>query len=99
MRLSYLFPAWLLRSSIDFTASWSSLSGVSGTWSLKVPRTVDDGAIYMSLFNAVDRHSVLETRRIMDTFGIRAFDNFPLAHCQNLLEVSKTQSLGLSHYS
>lgn len=43
VRFIYLFPAWLLRTSVKFNALSGSLSSVTGSWSLRVPRTIDNG--------------------------------------------------------
>jgi hypothetical protein len=87
LRFSYLFPTWLLRIGIDFTASWCSLRGVCGTWTLKMPRTIDDSRIYNKICYAMEHCSVIEVRRMMELHKVRAFDSFSVWSMQTLFEV------------
>jgi hypothetical protein len=90
VRFSYLFPAWLLRTGIDFTASWRDVSSIGGSWSLKMPRTINDILLYEKISNAIERNSTIEVRRLMITHGVRAFDSFSFSSTNSLLSVSVT---------
>jgi hypothetical protein len=92
VRLNYIFPVWLLRTSIKIMASWGDLTGVSGTWSLRVPRAITDVDGYNRLYRAVSQKSMAKIRREMDISGMRAYDYFLLDTCisypRTLLEAS-----------
>jgi hypothetical protein len=96
VRFSYLFPAWLLRTGIDFTASWRDVSGIGGSWSLKMPRMIDDALLYNRLSAAVENSSTTDVRHLMTTHGVRAFDEFPSFLINSVLTVSIIRDFGYS---
>jgi hypothetical protein len=91
VRFTYLFPAWLLRTSVKVNASWGSLSGVTGSWSLRVPRAIYDPYIYNRLQRIVLTASTVGISRGMEESGMRAFDYFALgsevSYYRTVLEV------------
>lgn len=76
IRYSYRFPTWLLQTGIDFAASWNAMSGLGGTWTLRIPRMINRVHIYNAICHAFEYSSVLEIRRIMRSYGLRGFDSF-----------------------
>jgi hypothetical protein len=96
VRLSYIFPAWLLRTGIDFTASWRDVSGIGGSWSLRMPRIIDDVLFYNKIYTAMDGCSTIEAQRLMVMYGVRAFDTFPTTCFSSLLAVRFTTDLNFS---
>jgi len=83
LRLRYFFPAWLLPIGIEVAASWQSLSGVGGTWSLKIPQVINDNDATACLENALLHRSLLEIEKVMIQYEIRGFD---MLLCENKLE-------------
>jgi hypothetical protein len=80
VRFSYLFPTWLLRTGVDFTVSWRDVSGIGGTWSLKMPRMITDTQLFHRIRFAIEHDSTVEFERLMAVHGVRAFDSFePIA--------------------
>jgi hypothetical protein len=88
VRFSYLFPTWLLRTGIVYTASWCDVSGIGGSWSLKMPRIVTGGWLYSKMYVAIERDSTTEVQHLMAMHGIRAYDSFAFGPRHNLLDVS-----------
>jgi hypothetical protein len=82
-RFQYYFPAWLLSVGIELTASWRSVSGIGGSWSLKIPQTIRDPVIYNKLLWTMQGGSLLDLRRTMNDYHVRAFDRFhrPTTSC------------------
>jgi hypothetical protein len=98
VKFIYMFPTWLLRTGIEFAASWYSLSGVGGEWSLRVPRTIDNITILHRICFAMQHHTVPEIRHLMASHGIRAFDSFLSNPVQNLFDVRSGPRTVTSQY-
>jgi hypothetical protein len=96
VRFSYLFPAWLLQMGIDFTASWRDVSGIGGSWSLRMPRLIDDVWIYSRFVAALENGSASDVRRLMITHGVRVFDEFPSFPMTSVLTASIMRKLDSS---
>jgi hypothetical protein len=77
IRCQYLFPLWLVKAGLGFTASWRSVTGIGGKWTFRIPRTIGDDVIYHTILASIEIGSLEDTQRIMQTYGIRAFDTFP----------------------
>jgi hypothetical protein len=87
VRFSYYFPTWLLRMGIEFTASWRDVSGIGGSWNLKMPQIINDAVIYNRISFAIEYDSVVEVQRLMAKYRVRAFDSFSSFSMQNPLDV------------
>lgn len=87
IRYSYRFPTWLLQTGIDFTASWCCLSGVGGNWSLRIPQTITRLNVANKMVQAMKYSSVIEVRRIMQSYGVRAFDIFHSGYGHSVFHV------------
>lgn len=70
----YLFPIWLLPLGIEVAASWRSLGGVGGTWSLKIPRVITDYWPGRELRRAIAYGTVLDMQRAMQLYGVKSID-------------------------
>jgi hypothetical protein len=88
VRFSYLFPTWLLRMGIEFTASWRDMSGIGGSWSLKMPQVIDDMWLYGKIAFAIEFDSIVDIQRFMATHRVRACDSFSSLQMKDLLNVS-----------
>jgi hypothetical protein len=86
-RISYVFPIWLLRTVISFTASWNSLYRISGTWSLRMPQNLVCHLALAEMCQSFKYGSVLDISRVMESLGIRAYDYLPHRRWQTLLGV------------
>jgi hypothetical protein len=76
IQFSYLFPCWLLKFGIKLAASWEFISGVGGTWTLRIPRTIDDGDMRVSLVSAMRLNGICDVQKFMAKYSIRPFDSF-----------------------
>lgn len=76
VQFTYLFPCWLLKLGIKFAASWEVLSGFGGTWTLRIPRIIDDGDLRVSLVHAMRNNDIPDVQRFMAKHSIRPFDSF-----------------------
>jgi len=91
LRFRYFFPTWLLPIGIEIAASWHSLSGVEGTWSLKIPQVINDDDATRRLEYAFLYHSPLGIEKVMIQYEIRGFDMLLFENMQepmSLLNVS-----------
>jgi hypothetical protein len=88
-RFRYFFPTWLLPKGIEFAVSWGALGGISGTWSLRLPRAFVGDITYILLQRLVQESSVQEFRRAMVDRGVRAIDVFPGRRYTSLMAVSR----------
>lgn len=76
VQFTYLFPCWMLKLGIKFMASWEVLSGFGGTWTLRIPRIIDDGDLRVSLVHAMRNNDIPDVQRFMAKHRIRPFDSF-----------------------
>lgn len=74
LHVQYVFPKWFLQLAIETTATWSSLSGTSGTWTLKIPRIVQKQGLYHNLFRCLRKGDPNDVMKFMTGEGIRPFD-------------------------
>lgn len=95
VEFTYLFPCWLLKLGIKFTASWEALSGFGGAWSLRIPRIIDDGDLRVSLVHAMRINDVLDVQKFMAKHSIRPFDSFSWGS-QSLFTVSLVEAVPLA---
>lgn len=73
--LQYVMPTWALPYAIETTATWCTLGGFGGTWTLKIPRFMNSGLLNKFLW-LCDYGTVKDFQELMVTSGMRAFDNF-----------------------
>lgn len=74
LHFRYFFPVWLLSLGIEVAASWRSLGGVGGTWSLKIPRVITDYWPGRELRRAIAYGTVLDMQRAMQLYGVKSID-------------------------
>ena len=72
--MQYTLPTWALPVAIEVAATWHSLSGINGTWTLRTLRVLNRDQLYAKLACAVRFGSVMDCRMIMDEYGMQAFD-------------------------
>jgi hypothetical protein len=94
VRFQYLFPTWILKRGIQFTASWHALSGVGGNWTLRIPQIIDNGFIQYRLFVAMEHDTVVEVQGLLKKYCIRIFDTILEGdELTTLFEVSHVTSI------
>jgi hypothetical protein len=76
IHFSYLFPCRLLKFGIQLAASWNFVSGVGGTWTLRIPRIIDDGDMRIGLVSTMRLNSICGVQKFMAKYSIRPFDSF-----------------------
>ena len=59
---------------IEVAASWQSLSGVGGNWSLKIPRIITDGNAHTDLIEALRVSTVIGVQQVMEKYMIQGID-------------------------
>ena len=74
LHFRYFFPTWLLPLGIEVAASWRSLGGVGGTWSLKIPRVITDPIPLNQLCQAILSGATLDVQRMMRLYGVNIVD-------------------------
>jgi len=74
LHFRYFFPVWLLSLGIEVAASWRSLGGVGGTWSLKIPRVITDPIPIYQLCQAKLSGATIDVQRMMRLYGVNIVD-------------------------
>ena len=74
LHFRYFFPTWLLPIGIEVAASWQSLSGIGGNWSLRIPKVINDCDATRCLWDALLDESLFEVEKIMIQYEMRGFD-------------------------
>ncbi|KAH6629070.1 hypothetical protein C7974DRAFT_180390 [Boeremia exigua] len=75
-RLQYVMPTWALPYAIETTATWRTLGGVGGTWTLRIPRFMNTNNLYSKFLWMATRGTVEDFQKLMSVSGMRAFDAF-----------------------
>ncbi|KAF2117146.1 hypothetical protein BDV96DRAFT_644579 [Lophiotrema nucula] len=73
VHFQYFFPGWFLPYGILVSGTWDGLMGAGATWTLKIPRFVDQNLSGRFLY-IIQNHTVEHLRRFMAEYTIRAFD-------------------------
>lgn len=76
LSVQYRFPTWFLQLAVETTATWRSLNGINGTWTLKVPRTIDDSFVYSQVIRCIRLGNSVDLLKLMARNGIRPYDIF-----------------------
>lgn len=76
LNIQYMFPTWFLQLAIETTATWRSLNGINGTWTLKVPRVIDDDFVYSQVLRCIRFGNSIDLLKLMARNGIRPYDIF-----------------------
>lgn len=72
----YLFLSWLLKTGINVTASWNSLSGIGGTWALRILHIIGDSNLHASMTVAMRHDPISNIQQRMAKYNIKSFDLF-----------------------
>jgi hypothetical protein len=92
IHFSYLFPCWFLKYGIKLATSWNHVSGLGGTWSLRIPRIIHSGDIRGGTVSNMRSKGVCDFRKWMAKHRIRPFDSFSWGS-QSLVDVSMSKLL------
>ena len=96
VRFQYLFPTWLLPFGVALSASWCSLNGIGGTWSLKIPRAVYGQHKSNVFLWIIEQGTAKEFHEAMVSWNIRAIDLLLGHQPTSLLSVSLKLSACIS---
>ncbi|KAJ4988253.1 b-cell lymphoma 3-encoded protein [Stagonosporopsis vannaccii] len=72
----YVMPTWALPYAIGTAATWNTLGGLGGTWSLRIPRFMNDHTLYQRFGWLCRRGTVEDFQKLMSRSGMRAIDLF-----------------------
>lgn len=76
----YRFPVWFLQLAIEATATWRDLNGINGTWTLRIPRILENARVYNVFLDCLHYGSRTNILELMDRECIRPNDIFKVSN-------------------
>lgn len=71
LRVSYIFPTWLMRRMLVLSMAWKDISGPGATWTIRMPRIV---SYYAPIWESIRFDRGLAVRELLRTSKSSPFD-------------------------
>ena len=71
LRVSYVFPSWLMRRMLILSMTWQDISGPGASWTIQMPRIVP---YYAPIWESIRFNRGLAVRELLKSFRCSPFD-------------------------